>query len=155
MSVSPVSFQQWVLSSSFQVDLEAARRVFSHPGVGRRSALYIYLTLAVMPDLLEVEFENSNRLLSVEGIAADLARTKQFYEMIVGDDGRPGLRSAQVQSMVRHVGQAHTEYGGMANWMMAAMAHIIGLAPLHSSPPETFEASDQRGGEQHPRGPQA
>ena len=142
MDIDRQAFDLWIQSDQFDQDLAAVRRVFATPRVGRRSALYIYFMLAAIPDLLAVEFGNADRMRTAQGIARDLARTKQFYESIVGDDGRPGLQSPDVQATITHVGRAHAQYAGMEPWMMAAMGHVIGLAPIRSAASDEFAADD-------------
>jgi hypothetical protein len=115
-------------------ELFSAGTIWSSSEIFRLSAIFIYINQLVIPKIITVEKQNSNRFDSYENMLKDLERTKYFLQCLVGlakdVNLQGGIHNPKVIQMLARYGSVHWKFSGMENWMMNYMGYIITIAPL-------------------------
>jgi hypothetical protein len=122
--------ESYVISPDYSSDLDATRRIWSHPVMTGIAGAYIFLLYLCLPILLDVRSGSGLPARS----ALDGERERAFLMNITGctkhDRWRGGIKNRQVMRQASLLGRHHAGFTGMQSEYLDFIGAVITLAPL-------------------------
>lgn len=128
------SLSSYIQSPYYEEDLSSTIQLWRIPHFGSEAGMFILITYATIPNLLEVFSGSTNPSIATERFHSSEKREKMFLSRLIGirdeEKWSGGIKNPLVQEMARNLWRDHSNYSGMTAEYMHFIGSIIALSIL-------------------------